>query len=212
MSEIDLIPQDYRQLQRLRQGVLWLGIGALVALVLVAGSKAALAYGIRAQQRQIERMQAIEAAAIDQQTRIDRLRGEQEVLESRLTLLSSLRGGVAAREMLVAVDRALDGDVWFLDWSFRRAGELVENRPEVADTGYFLVVPQASEGEPERAWLMQTHMEIRAQAYDHAVLAGFVRRLIEQPEIEDVRILNTRVRPSEQVVDFELAIVVRSGS
>jgi hypothetical protein len=54
-------------------------------------------------------------------------------------------------------------------------------------------------------------MELTAQARDHSALAGFVRRLGEQEEIESVRVLNTEVRSvsASEVVDFELAIVVQ---
>ena len=54
-------------------------------------------------------------------------------------------------------------------------------------------------------------MEIQARATDHSALAAFVRRLVSQPEIQDVRILNTRVREqAAQAVEFELAVVVRN--
>jgi 16S rRNA G527 N7-methylase RsmG len=56
-------------------------------------------------------------------------------------------------------------------------------------------------------------MEIRAQAADHSALASFVRELVEQPEVEDVKVVNTRVHryTSAQVVSFELAVVIKSA-
>jgi hypothetical protein len=61
---------------------------------------------------------------------------------------------------------------------------------------------------------MDTHMEIRGQAVDHSTLAQFVSRLLDQPRIEQVRVVNTRVRPlaAVEVVDFELAVVVRTDT
>ena len=115
--------------------------------------------------------------------------------------------------MFAVIDRASDGRVWFSEWTFRRAGELVESDPQAIRAGYFIVLPrEAKRDEREKAWLMRTHMEIRAQAVDHSTLASFARRLVEQPEIEEVRVLNTRSRPtaSTDVVDFELAVVVRT--
>jgi hypothetical protein len=214
MSEIDLIPEDYRKLGRLREWAVRLAIGGLALMLVLGGARAGLSLGIRRQEREAERLREAQALALDQQAKLDRLRALERNLRGQLDMLARLRGGVAARRMLIALDRALEGRVWLLDWTFRRAGELVEKKPEAVRTGYFIVVPKREGDERERAWLMQTHMEIQAQAFDHASLAAFVRRLVEQPEIEDVGILSAQVRRyvDAQVVHFELAVVVRSGA
>ncbi len=79
-------------------------------------------------------------------------------------------------------------------------------------TGYFLVIPIEAEDEPNRAWRMETHMEIQGQARDHSMLASFVSRLLDEPRIAQVRIVKTHVREvaAVEVVDFELAVVVRT--
>jgi hypothetical protein len=55
-------------------------------------------------------------------------------------------------------------------------------------------------------------MTIQGQARDHSALSGFVRRLFEQTEIDDVRIRRTSLNRSNQsgVVDFDLAIVLNT--
>jgi hypothetical protein len=55
-------------------------------------------------------------------------------------------------------------------------------------------------------------MTIKGQAKDHAALSRFVRKLFEQPEIQDVRILNTSRLSDERIVNFDLAVTVNSGS
>jgi hypothetical protein len=114
--------------------------------------------------------------------------------------------------MFSSMDSALDGRVWFLDWTFRRAGELVDEDPKGVQTGYFLVIPIEEEDEPNRAWRMETHMEIRGHTLDHSTLARFVSRLLDEHRIAQVRIVKTHVREvaSVEVVDFELAVVVRT--
>lgn len=211
MAELDLIPTDYRELLRLRAWLLRIGVLAALGLMLLLVSRGALALGIRGEEREVARLRAEEALAIDRRGKLERLSATGERLQGRLDLLSSLRGGVAARDMFVAVDRALDGRTWLLDWRFRRAGEWVDKPDEAVSTGYFLVVPQSGEQE-ERAWRLETHMEMKGQAFDHSALARFTRSLLEQPEVEDVRVLNTRMRSytESDVVDFELAVVVRS--
>ena len=55
-------------------------------------------------------------------------------------------------------------------------------------------------------------MKISGRALDHAALAAFVARLVQQEEISDVRVLRTARRAGEvkPVVDFELAVAVAS--
>jgi hypothetical protein len=114
--------------------------------------------------------------------------------------------------MFEVVDNALDERVWFRRWDFRRAGEIVETEKRGVETGYFIVLPKENPEDPPRAWRLQTHMEILAEAEDHSALGSFVRRLSQRPEIESARILNTKTRSAGDSarVEFELAIVVRS--
>ena len=57
-------------------------------------------------------------------------------------------------------------------------------------------------------------MEISGHAQDHSTLAGFVSRLIDEQRIQEVRIVNTRMRQvaAAETIDFELAVVVRTGA
>lgn len=213
MSDLDLIPTRYRRALWLRAWRTRLAV-ALVAIVIgLAAAKLGLAWGIRSHERALERLRVQKLALLAQEARLEDLQEQRGVLEARVDVLSKLRGGVDARTVFRVVDRALDGNVWFRRWRFRRAGEPVDSVPETARTGYFVVVPRGAEGEPERAWHLETHMELSAEARDHSTLAGFVSRLVQQPEIQDARILHTRARryPSAEVVEFELAVVVRSG-
>ncbi len=212
MHDLDLIPADYRQLLQLQRWLIRLGLSALLIVGVASDSRVALAVGIRSQEQAVEQLRAAEALSLDRRARLATLRSQREELGSRLGVLEGLRGGAPARQMLLAVDRAFGPDLWLLEWDFRRAGELVEKQPETEHAGYFVVVPASAEDERPRAWRLDTHMEMRGRALHHAALAGFVRRLVEQPEILDVRILNTQARQytSRQVVDFDLAVVVRS--
>ena len=212
MSEIDLVPTDYRRSIRLRR---WLRRFVVVYAALVIGivvGRGLLGWTLSARYRDAEELQAAEQARTVQQAELSQLFRETDEMRRRLSILAGLRGGISTVDMLVSMDRALDGDVWFLDWTFRRAGELVDEQPKGVQTGYFLVIPIEEEDEPNRAWRMQTHMEIQGQARDHSTLAGFVNRLLDEPRIAQVRIVRTHVRSvaSVEVVDFEIAVVVRT--
>jgi hypothetical protein len=213
MSEIDLVPTDYRQSLRLRGWLRAFAVAQLCIVVCLVAAKVAVEHGVRAKGREVAALQAAEETARQQQMRLGQLRQEKEAAERRLSILAGLRGGISSSdEMFLAVDGALSEGIWFLDWDFRRAGELVDHDPKAVQTGYFIVVPMERPDQPQQAWRLETHMEIRGQALDHSTLARFVSRLLDQPLIEQVRVVNTRVRgyTAAEVVDFELAVVVRT--
>lgn len=215
MAELDLIPSDYRRLRALRR---WLVRAAVAYAVLFAGfglCRTALALGVRSRSQQLELLDAALAREQSQQARLAALQQERAAAQQKLQILEGLRGGVAAVDVFQVIDRAAEPSVWFLDWKFRRAGEIVEKDPIRVQTGYFIVLPpelNAPSETRERGWLMQTHMQIHARARDHSSLAGFVRRLVEQPEIAEARVLNTSTarQGAAEVIDFELAVVVRT--
>ncbi len=213
MSEFDLVPTAYRRGLWVRRWLTRLGVVLVGIVLVVATTKALLVYGTRTYTQEVEELRRARQVVLDQRARMEQLQSQKADLEYRLGVLSRLRGGFEAKQMFVVIDRALDEHVWFLDWTFVREGELLDQKPEAVETGYFIVVPSKDRKEPERAWRMRAHMEIRAQARDHSALARFVRGLVGQREIEDVRVLSTRVRreASAEVVDFELAVVLRAG-
>ena len=210
MGDFDLIPSAYRQRLRVRAGVRAVGISIVLLVALLGIGRTSLNRMLDGREQQVARLRAQKGDVLHQKARLESLQAEKVDLLRRQAILSGLRGGVEARRMFLVVDQALDGNVWFLSWTFRRAGELVEQEPETVDTGYFIVVPSRAKDEPQKAWRLEVHMEIHARALDHATLAEFVRRLVEQPEVRDVRILQTRVHDytARQVVDFELAVIV----
>ncbi len=212
MSEIDLVPGHYRELQRLRGTLRRLVIACALVLLSVGGARAGLLHGIHTKERELARLRTVRTGVLSQKARVVELKSDRAELEQQLEILSELRGGIAAKQTLYAVDRALNGSVWFLSWTFHRAGEWVDEVPKTQNTGYFIIVPPTDGEDLERAWRLHSHMEIRAQAASHSALADFVRELVEQPEVEDVKVVNTRVHRyiAGQAVSFELAVVIKS--
>ncbi len=212
MAEIDLVPLSYRRLRRTKRWLkLFAGMyGAVLVCLIVA--KALLAFGVTVRTAELEELDADRALVAERKATLEELRATREVLEQKARALEALRSGAEPRAIFVAVDRALDNQVWFLNWTFRRAGEFVAADPRTVNTGYFITVPAGERTSETRTWQMATHMEIRAQASDHSALAEFVQRLNAQPVIEEVKVLNTRMHAYEslQVVDFTLAVVIGS--
>lgn len=212
MTGIDLIPADYRDQVRLRGWGRYTAAAAVAVLVLSVAGYFVLDSWNKKLSVEISALQSRQQISAQQSETLAMLNGKKTNFERQLSLLTGLRSGAAAPAMFRTMDNALAGnEVWFLDWDFRRAGHAVEEKPETVSTGYFIVVSD-TDGSGEEAWMIETHMTIKGQAQDHAALSRFVRKLFEQPEIQDVRILNTSRSSNERIVDFDLAVTVNGGS
>lgn len=213
MREIDLIPHAYR---RRRQMIRWLRVsGVLTLLISAAVLAATLSLRLRTDvlEESLQRLQAQKAISAQQRKQLETLNARKRELVQQLDLLAGLRGGAAAEQMFVTVDRAVTpGRVWFTDWRFRRAGTKTDADPEAVDTGYFIVVKPGRPAKRE-AWMIETEMNIDGEAIDHAALSEFVSRLVDQPEIKSVRVVRTEtVKRSERpLVRFNLDVLVAPG-
>jgi Tfp pilus assembly protein PilN len=217
MNEIDLFPDDLRkQLLFTRwfrltgYSVLLLTLVFVVAFVLLREANAQL-------DAEIQQFQSQREITTANRKQLEQLNQQRSDLQQQLDLLSGLRSGASAEQMFLMIDRALPGpNVWLTNWKFQRAGTQVEDKQEAVSTGYFIVIPADNQNRPAETWQIETHMTIQGQALDHSAMSRFVLNLTQQPEIENVRIVNTRLNEGNRVklVDFSLDILVstRNGS
>jgi len=214
MADIDLIPVDYRN-WLLQQAVVRKYVIAFVllnALILAVG----MVLGHTAQQAQAKVVQLRSDNAItqQQQAQLQQLKDQQAELERRWSLLRGLRAGAAVDDIFSLIDRSIvGGDLWFLDWSFRRAGVIVDGQQRGVETGYFVIVSEQEEPLADSDLVVETHMNIHGQAKDHQALSKFVRALFEQPDIKDVNVQKTSQTDfaNGRVVDFNLTVVLNSA-
>ena len=216
LVEVDLIPEDYRryiqQLQILhRWGLLILIYLALSTLIFLGLKYTSIEY-----QKEIVVLEKKKAISSHQRDILQNLEKDRNQLLKKHQILEKLRGGALAEDMFVNIDRALSGNnVWFKNWTFVRAGSRTSEQAKGVNTGYFIMIPEAdpANNKEKEAWKIQTHMEVSGQATDHEALSSFVRRVLQQPQIGDVRILNTKKQAyaDKTVVDFRLVITVNSG-
>lgn len=212
---MDLIPEDYRRyLQQLSMFKIW-GSTVFVLLIVSTSISFALNYKADIYQNEIVSLEKKKAISSLQRNVLQDLQKDHEKLKSKHHVLEKLRGGAMAKNMFVTVDRALEGnDVWFKKWRFDRAGSKTKVVDKKVNTGYFIVIPEneTKSNKTGEAWKIQTQMEVNGEAKDHEALARFVRRLLQQKQIGDVRILNTRQQMNTgiTVVDFKLGIIVNS--
>ena len=212
---MNLMPEDYkRYLQQLHILQRW-GVVMLVFIVLSVSISFGLGYTANEYQKEIVRLEKKKAISSQQRNLLQNLEKDRNKLVAKHDVLEKLRGGALAENMFVTIDRALDdNNVWFKSWRFDRAGSKTSEQPKGVNTGYFIIIPEnerANKKEKE-AWKIQTHMEVDGGARDHEALSSFVRRLLQQPQIGDIRILNTQQRSytNTTVVDFKLVITVNS--
>lgn len=206
MSEIDLIPGEFRQtIGRLRE----LRIAALliVVAVVLSGSVGLVMEKLATSSEERRDQLARQHAVSDQQgSELTELSGVRDKLLRQRDTLGRLRGGAPFTDLMLTIDKALAGEeVWFIDWQFHRAGAGSDDEP--ASNGYFVVVDE--DPDPMK---IQTQMNISGQAVDHAALSLFVKRLFEQPEVKDVRVQQTTVRryPTHRIVDFQLSVILQT--
>lgn len=213
MHELDLIPASYKERLKIKRWCRQFGFAFTCALVILFSLKLTIARKTSALTSKIEVLQKDKQTNIEHQQKYNELVTNEAKLSKELEILNGLRGGPSAKQVLLAVDRVMQDDVWFTKWSYNRAGEITPVQPATVQTGYFIVLPQEANGSPnQQAWKLNTHMEINGQALSHSSLSGFIRNLIKQPEIEDVKVVNTSLRSyiSSQVIEFNLVVVINN--
>ncbi len=213
MAEFDLIPQDYRQLQQLRQHIKLYAIIFIILVIAIVVGKVEMNRHISELGKTVSNYEQKRLIMQQQQQRLSDLQKKKSKIEGRVKILRSLRDGPEAEQMFLVIDHAMVNGTWFKKWSFRHDGELsYVNKMEEINTGYFIIVKDDANPNRDQAWRLQTHMEISGQAINHTVLAGLVKNLVTSPEIDDVKILKTSLVKyiAGEVVNFDLAITVNN--
>lgn len=213
MSELDLIPQDYRNKLTQRAMLGQYLIAFVVLNVLVLAAAGLFAHLTRQATTQVQHLKTQSAITEQQQARLEQLTTQQSEYERRWSLLRGLRAGAAVEDIFKIIDRALvNEDLWFVDWSFRRAGVVVDGETRSVETGYFLIVPADEQASDVPDWQVETHMTLEGRALDHQALSKFVRALFEQPDIKDVSVRRTSLTDyaDDRVVSFDLTIILNS--
>jgi cell division protein FtsB len=213
MADLDLIPPDYRnqlkQRAMLRQ---YLIVFAALNIVTLAFGGVFVQLSRQASAR-VEELQSQSAITEQQQAQLEQLSTQQTEYERRWSLLRGLRAGAAIEDIFKIVDQALvNDDLWFVNWSFRRAGVVVDGETRGIETGYFVIVPADQQSSEIPDWQVETHMTLEGRALDHQALSTFVRSLFEQPDIKDVSVQRTSLTnyANGRVVSFDLTIVLNS--
>lgn len=213
MADLDLIPEDYRNRLKQRAEVRQYVIAfALLNLVILASAGAFGQLSKQASVR-IQELKSQSAITEQQQSQLEQLAAQQKEYERRWSLLRGLRAGAAVEDIFRIIDRAIvKNDLWFENWSFRRAGVVIDGETQGIETGYFVIVPPDGRSKDTPDWQVETHMVLQGRALDHQALSRFVRALFEQSGIKDVSVQRTALTnfADGRVVSFDLTIVLNS--
>ncbi len=212
MADIDLIPNEYRTWLTQRALLKRYGAGFLALNLLAIAAAVVVSLLVDRSEDTARQLRSANAITQQQQVQLEQLRSQRNEHERQWSLLRGLRAGAEVEDIFEIIDRSLVGDdLWFVEWSFRRAGVIVDGEQRGIETGYFIIV--AEDGSQENPELkVETHMSVAGQARDHQALSRFVRNLFEQPDIKDVSVQKTSQSTvgRSRIVDFDLTIVLNS--
>lgn len=213
MAELDLIPEDYRRrLSRLAE-IRQYALAFAIVNLLVLASAGLFAHFSGIANDKIRALKTQSAITEQQQAQLEQLSGQQKEYERRWSLLRGLRAGAAIEDIFKIIDRAIvSNDLWFENWSFRRAGVVVDGETRGIETGYFVIITEDGQVGEYQDWQVETHMVLEGRALDHQALSTFVRALFEQPDIKDVSVQKTSLTDyaNGRVVSFDLTIILNS--
>ena len=212
MSEIDLIPADYRLERRRESALRTLAVAAGAVVLAGVTATSGLAYAANRVHTQVSELEMARHLSEQQQTELSNLQNERARLEQQWGRLQALRGGDDVGALFVLIDRTIPaGDLWFDRWELRR-DEATAATPAAA-SGAPAVAPAGTESAAQIA-LERARMHIVGQARDHAALSRFVRALYESPDVQDVHLERTELRryTTTSVVAFELAVMLKGSA
>ncbi len=210
---IDLIPASYKERFKIQRWCHFFIIALILVILLTVTFRLHINSKSKSIQNTITTLQRDKSFNLQQQQTYNDLLTVESRLNKQLEILQGLQGGAPVRKTLMVIDRVLNKNIWFLHWNFKRAGEIVNLPPETVQTGYFIIIPpENNKTGKQQTWKLDTHMEIKGQARDHSSFSIFVQDLLNQSEIDDVKIVNTQMTPyiDTQVIDFNIVIVINN--
>jgi len=212
MGSMDLIPEDYRQNLGMRRMVRNF-ISACVLVALSIGlAKVLITYLTWRENVQVVRLEQQEQLSQQTKSKTEEYRQQKQVTEQQLAALHELRGNDRVTMFLHAIDNAYSEGVWFDNLRFMRLSSTgtLDNVPGAANAG-IIVVP--NDATTPQSLEIEHSAEIIGHAMSHSVLAEFMRKLGAEPNVADLRLIDTGTRSytTMQVIDFNLNLQMSEG-
>jgi hypothetical protein len=194
MNDIDLIPAGYRRRTDLRKQVHRFLLAGILVAAGTAAARSSIGYLVWREEAAVVRMEEQREKLERSQNQVQSMLQQRDVTEQQLTALANLRGRDRVAQFLRAIDAAYSGRIWLDSVHFTRRSDAA-----------------AANGDQQSA-AFTLGADLFGHAMSHSELAEFMQRLGEQPEVGDVRLIDTATRSytTAQVIDFNLALQMRS--
>jgi Fimbrial assembly protein (PilN) len=208
MSDMNLIPDEFRKGLLLRRHLTLFIVTLVMLLTMVAVVRATLGYLVWRERTQVVSLEQRQQALVTNQGKTDLLRQQRQVTEQQLAALDQLRGRDRVKQFLRSIDDAYGEHIWLDGVHFQR-----REYPGAALNSVGSGAAAVPEAQPAvtGSQLLQG-AEITGHATSHSELATFMQRLGAQPPVTDLRLINTATRSytDVQVIDFKLALQMRA--
>ncbi len=194
MSNMDLIPDDYRKERRLQKALFYFCVANVIIVLLIVLGEALFSYLTWRENTDIARLEQQEQVLQNKKVKAAEYQQKRQVVEQKIATLNTLRGNDHVPVFLSAIDRAYTDGVWFDQLRFARA--------PIANTA-------------GAAKMESQHVaEIVGHALNHSLLATFMRHLGGEASTADLHLINTGTShfAAVQIVDFKLHVNVSEQS
>lgn len=212
MADIDLIPDSYRQQYQFKKWFKRYAAFVITASLCLVAVYIALLFKTTVLKDNLEDLQLKNNIAMNKKQQYQQQFQERKQLQQQLDLLNGLRSGISIQNIFMAMDRVFKNDnIWFTHWKYSRSENRIINNDSTVDSVYFLVVSDIEKKQPEK-WRIISRLNINGAALNHATLSDFIRRLIEQPEIQNVRIVRTEqfIHNQHKLIRFIIDVSVNT--
>jgi hypothetical protein len=205
MSEIDLIPEDYRHQRNLSRAVRTVGIVVLGLICVTAALSAGLKASAADARAQVRRLEAVAAMINEQRTNIAKLQERRAAIAAETSLLAAMSLSPRLDVLLETVSSAAPPQsLWFDTWQLERLGPVVAAAPIGAETWFVIDAAAAAQ---QTDTVVRVEMTVSGQAQDHAAIATFVGNLLKVHGMKTVRVQRAARELDESLVAFEVFIV-----
>jgi hypothetical protein len=195
VADIDMIPRSYREGLRVRRTLT--RYGAALALLVVAGggASALLHWRLALETPRLEQGRATSTQAGAMRTQLVNAQLRKDLLTENVAALAALRGAGEVAALAASMNGALNDKVWFGQLRFARTQELLQAPPSPLPAG--TVQARVPPTGAVQAWRLGTRIELTGQALDNGAMSGFLAALAADPQLANVRFLNSSTAPPE---------------
>lgn len=208
MSEIDMIPREYRAAMRARRYLRVFFVLFLLVPLMGAGARAVMNWRLAHGEAQLIQLRSATALALSGIAAIDAARAHKAVISEALVSLAALRGAGDAVRIADSIEAALSPQLSLDQISFSREAQLLA--PSTASAGQLVLSPLSHNGAGAETWQLSRRLEILGVAAGYPALTSFVDTLSTQRGFAQVRLVrSSAVAPP---AGLQLAATVRSDA